>query len=97
MLTILTFHFLYLESFKLQYNFSQIPFQVLCPRCDVGSPGVKRKMRRIKEQTGSAGKKKYPKPDGLLELEKALNESKDTATAVSDILSPCMVYVCMYV
>lgn len=42
-------------------------------------------MRKIKEQAASGGKKKYPKPDGLLELEKALNESKDTATAVSEI------------
>ncbi|KAM5180075.1 lysine-specific demethylase 5B [Mantella aurantiaca] len=59
--------------------------EVLCPRCDVGSPGLKRRMRKLKEQAASGGRKKYPKPDGLLELEKALNESKDTATAMATL------------
>ncbi|XP_068125459.1 lysine-specific demethylase 5B [Hyperolius riggenbachi] len=57
--------------------------EVLCPRCDVGIPGLKRKMRKVKDQSASGGKKKYPKPDGLLELEKALTESKDTASAMA--------------
>lgn len=56
-------------------------------------------MRKIKEQTASGGKKKYPKPDGLLELEKALNESKDTATAVSGIflLLTFIFSVCVFI
>ncbi|KAM9320723.1 lysine-specific demethylase 5B [Gastrophryne carolinensis] len=56
--------------------------EVLCPRCDLGSTSLKRKARKLKDQPVSGGKKKYPKPDGLLALEKALTESKETATAM---------------
>ncbi|XP_075709612.1 lysine-specific demethylase 5B isoform X4 [Rhinoderma darwinii] len=59
--------------------------EVLCPRCDVGSSSLKRKMRKIKELPALGGKKKYSKPDGLLDLEKALTESKDTATAMATL------------
>ncbi|XP_075051804.1 lysine-specific demethylase 5B, partial [Mixophyes fleayi] len=59
--------------------------EVLCPRCDVGSLGLKRKMRKIKDLTGVGEKKKYPKPDGLLELEKSLTESRETATAMATL------------
>ncbi|KAG9493201.1 lysine-specific demethylase 5B [Eleutherodactylus coqui] len=59
--------------------------EVLCPRCDVGSSSLKRKMRKIKDLPALGGKKKFPKPDGLLELEKALTERKDTAAAMTTL------------
>ncbi|XP_063810892.1 lysine-specific demethylase 5B isoform X2 [Pseudophryne corroboree] len=59
--------------------------EVLCPRCDVSSPGLKRKVRKVKDLTVVGGKKKYPKPEGLIELEKALTESKETATAMATL------------
>ncbi|KAE8623760.1 hypothetical protein XENTR_v10005720 [Xenopus tropicalis] len=57
--------------------------EVLCPLCDVGTSGFKRKTKKLKEQVSLSGKKKYMKPDGLQELEKALSESRDTATAMA--------------
>ncbi|KAM4794669.1 LOW QUALITY PROTEIN: lysine-specific demethylase 5B [Rhinophrynus dorsalis] len=57
--------------------------EVLCPRCDVGVSGLKKKIKKIKEQPGTGGKKKYPKPECLQELERTLRESRDTATAMA--------------
>ncbi|KAM4700298.1 lysine-specific demethylase 5B isoform 2-T2 [Discoglossus pictus] len=57
--------------------------EVLCPRCDEGSSGCKRKLKKIKEQTAVGVRKKYVKPDGLQQLERTLRESSDTATAMA--------------
>uniref|UniRef100_A0A8C5MKI2 [histone H3]-trimethyl-L-lysine(4) demethylase n=1 Tax=Leptobrachium leishanense TaxID=445787 RepID=A0A8C5MKI2_9ANUR len=58
--------------------------EVLCPRCDFIPFSLKRKYRRTKDLLTN-GKKKYSKPDDLKELEKALTESSDTATAMSTL------------
>ncbi|MEE6493117.1 hypothetical protein FKM82_016745 [Ascaphus truei] len=57
--------------------------EVLSPRCDVGASGVKRKVKKMKEPPAAGGRKKYPKVGGLLELERTLRESRDTATAMA--------------
>jgi len=55
---------------------------VLCPRCDIGTLGLKRKQKKLKEPMPS-GKKRSTKLESLSDLERALSESKDTASAVS--------------
>lgn len=62
-----------------QYCFSV--HQVLCPRCDIGMLNLKRKQKKLKEPVPS-GKKKSTKLETLSDLERALSESKDTASAV---------------
>uniref|UniRef100_A0A8C0KU81 Lysine-specific demethylase 5B n=1 Tax=Canis lupus dingo TaxID=286419 RepID=A0A8C0KU81_CANLU len=53
--------------------------EVLCPRCDIGLWGLKRKQRKFKEPLPS-GKKKSTKLESLSDLERALSESKETAS-----------------
>ncbi|XP_069489794.1 lysine-specific demethylase 5B isoform X1 [Ambystoma mexicanum] len=62
-----------------------LPFsllEVLCPRCDASSPGLKRK-KKLKEPPGQIGKKKCTMLESLADLEKTLSESKDTAAAIT--------------
>lgn len=54
---------------------------MLCPRCDIGLLGLKRKQRKLKEPLPT-GKKKSTKLESLSDLERALTESKETASAV---------------
>ncbi|KAM8815286.1 lysine-specific demethylase 5B isoform 3-T3 [Rhynchonycteris naso] len=56
--------------------------EVLCPRCDVGLLGSKRKQRKLKEPLPS-GRKRSSRLESLSDLERALAESKEPATAVS--------------
>lgn len=56
--------------------------QVLSPRCEVGS-SVKRKLKKTKGDAVSCGKKRSGRLDSLGDVEKALSESKDSASAVS--------------
>lgn len=58
-----------------------VPHQVLCPRCDIGLLGLKRKQRKLKEPLPS-GKKKSPRVESLSDLERTLMESRETASAV---------------
>lgn len=58
-----------------------VPHQVLCPRCDVGLLGLKRKQRKLKDPLPS-GKKKSPRVESLSDLERTLMESRETASAV---------------
>uniref|UniRef100_A0A8B9ZIQ7 [histone H3]-trimethyl-L-lysine(4) demethylase n=1 Tax=Anas platyrhynchos TaxID=8839 RepID=A0A8B9ZIQ7_ANAPL len=53
--------------------------EVLCPRCDIGILNLKRKQKKLKEPVPS-GKKKSTKLESLSDLERALSESKDTAS-----------------
>uniref|UniRef100_A0A8B9CH41 [histone H3]-trimethyl-L-lysine(4) demethylase n=1 Tax=Anser brachyrhynchus TaxID=132585 RepID=A0A8B9CH41_9AVES len=53
--------------------------EVLCPRCDIGILNLKRKQKKLKEAVPS-GKKKSTKLESLSDLERALSESKDTAS-----------------
>ncbi|XP_012872766.1 PREDICTED: lysine-specific demethylase 5B [Dipodomys ordii] len=56
--------------------------EVLCPRCDIGLLGLKRKQRKLKEPLPN-GKKKSTKLESLSDLERALMESKETASAMA--------------
>lgn len=58
--------------------------EVLCPRCDIGLWGLKRKQRKLKEPLPS-GKKKSTKLESLSDLERALSESKETASAMATL------------
>ena len=58
-----------------------VPHQVLCPRCDVGLLGLKRKQRKLKDPLPS-GKKKSPRVESLSDQERTLVESRETAPAV---------------
>uniref|UniRef100_A0A8V5HAH6 [histone H3]-trimethyl-L-lysine(4) demethylase n=1 Tax=Melopsittacus undulatus TaxID=13146 RepID=A0A8V5HAH6_MELUD len=53
--------------------------EVLCPRCDIGMLNLKRKQKKLKEPV-PGGKKKSTKLETLSDLERALSESKDTAS-----------------
>ncbi|CAH2221564.1 lysine-specific demethylase 5B [Pelobates cultripes] len=59
--------------------------EVLCPRCDFRTFSLKRKIRKIKDLTSNGGRRKYSKPDELKQLERALNENSDTASAMSTL------------
>uniref|UniRef100_A0A5F9DCF3 Lysine-specific demethylase 5B n=1 Tax=Oryctolagus cuniculus TaxID=9986 RepID=A0A5F9DCF3_RABIT len=56
--------------------------EVLCPRCDIGLVGLKRKQRKFKEPLLS-GKKRSTKLESLSDLERALTESRETASAMA--------------
>ncbi|NWZ22743.1 KDM5B demethylase, partial [Asarcornis scutulata] len=58
--------------------------EVLCPRCDIGILNLKRKQKKLKEPVPS-GKKKSTKLESLSDLERALSESKDTASAMATL------------
>ncbi|KFP65134.1 Lysine-specific demethylase 5B, partial [Cariama cristata] len=58
--------------------------EVLCPRCDIGILNLKRKQKKLKEPVPS-GKKKSTKLETLSDLERALSESKDTASAMATL------------
>ncbi|KAM8795784.1 lysine-specific demethylase 5B [Eudromia elegans] len=58
--------------------------EVLCPRCDIGMLSLKRKQKKLKEPVPS-GKKKSTKLETLSDLERALTESKDTASAMATL------------
>uniref|UniRef100_M3XK93 [histone H3]-trimethyl-L-lysine(4) demethylase n=1 Tax=Latimeria chalumnae TaxID=7897 RepID=M3XK93_LATCH len=59
--------------------------EVLCPRCDVGATGLKRKQKKPKEPVQSGGKKRGLRLESLCDLERALTESKDTAAAMATL------------
>lgn len=65
--------------------------QVLCPRCDVGTGHTRLKSKKGKEAS-QINKKSATKVESLCDVDRALSESKDSASAVSgnavfDILS----------
>uniref|UniRef100_A0A8C2Q398 [histone H3]-trimethyl-L-lysine(4) demethylase n=1 Tax=Cyprinus carpio TaxID=7962 RepID=A0A8C2Q398_CYPCA len=55
--------------------------EVLCPRWEVGS-SLKKKMRKMKGECMSSGKKKLVKLDSMSDVERALSDSKDAASAM---------------
>nr|XP_058915078.1 lysine-specific demethylase 5B isoform X2 [Kogia breviceps] len=63
-------------------NSSYTLLEVLCPRCDIGLLGLKRKQRKLKEPLPS-GKKRSPRVESLSDLERALTESRETASAMA--------------
>ncbi|KAJ6661024.1 hypothetical protein lerEdw1_016825 [Lerista edwardsae] len=68
----------------LTENSSYSLLEVLCPRCDIGTLGFKRKTKKLKEPLPS-GKKKSTKLENLSDLERALSESKETAAAMATL------------
>uniref|UniRef100_A0A671LSC0 [histone H3]-trimethyl-L-lysine(4) demethylase n=1 Tax=Sinocyclocheilus anshuiensis TaxID=1608454 RepID=A0A671LSC0_9TELE len=56
--------------------------EVLCPRWEVGSSLKKKKMRKMKGECMSSGKKKLVKLDSMSDVERALSDSKDSASAM---------------
>lgn len=63
----------------LTKNSSFTLLEVLCPRFDVGVAGVKKKQKKLKE---TQCVKRVPRVENLIDLEKALSESKDTSAAM---------------
>ncbi|KAJ7331860.1 hypothetical protein JRQ81_014040 [Phrynocephalus forsythii] len=68
----------------LAENSSYSLLEVLCPRCDIGTLGFKRKTKRLKEPVPN-GKKRSTKLESLSDLERALSESKETAAAMATL------------
>ncbi|XP_071766427.1 lysine (K)-specific demethylase 5Ba [Centroberyx gerrardi] len=58
--------------------------EVLCPRCDVGSGPQKMRTKRAKEAP-QIGKRGSVKLDSLSDVERALSESKDSASAMATL------------
>ncbi|NP_001002166.2 lysine-specific demethylase 5B-B [Danio rerio] len=56
--------------------------EVLCPRWEMGSSLKKKKMRKMKGDCVSSGKKKFVKLDSMSDVERALSDSKDSASAM---------------
>ncbi|KAB5567328.1 hypothetical protein PHYPO_G00231500 [Pangasianodon hypophthalmus] len=71
------------KTFLLK-NSSFTLLEVLCPRCEVGS-SLKRKMKKTKGDGVSCGKKRTGRLDNLSDVEKALSESKDSASAMTTL------------
>ncbi|XP_047678868.1 lysine-specific demethylase 5B-B isoform X2 [Tachysurus fulvidraco] len=70
------------KTFLLK-NSSFTLLEVLCPRCETGS-SLKRKMKK-KGDALSCGKKRTGRLDNLCDVEKALLESKDSASAMATL------------
>ncbi|XP_017548957.2 lysine-specific demethylase 5B-B isoform X1 [Pygocentrus nattereri] len=68
------------KTFLLK-NSSFTLLEVLCPRCEVGS-SLKRKMKKTKGDAVPCGKKRTGRLDSLSDVEKALSDSKDSASAM---------------
>uniref|UniRef100_A0A671PV55 [histone H3]-trimethyl-L-lysine(4) demethylase n=1 Tax=Sinocyclocheilus anshuiensis TaxID=1608454 RepID=A0A671PV55_9TELE len=76
------------ESAAKTFLIKNSPFtllEVLCPRWEVGSSLKKKKMRKMKGECMSSGKKKLVKLDSMSDVERALSDSKDSASAVSSL------------
>ncbi|XP_046727107.1 lysine-specific demethylase 5B-B isoform X4 [Silurus meridionalis] len=71
------------KTFLLKHS-SFTLLEVLCPRCEVGSP-FKRKMKKTKGDAVSCGKKRTGRLDNLSDVEKALTESKDSTSAMATL------------
>uniref|UniRef100_A0A673G9R1 [histone H3]-trimethyl-L-lysine(4) demethylase n=1 Tax=Sinocyclocheilus rhinocerous TaxID=307959 RepID=A0A673G9R1_9TELE len=72
------------ESAAKTFLIKNSPFtllEVLCPRWEVGS-SLKKKMRKVKGECVSSGKKKLVKLDSMSDVERALSDSKDSASAM---------------
>uniref|UniRef100_A0A671PX37 [histone H3]-trimethyl-L-lysine(4) demethylase n=1 Tax=Sinocyclocheilus anshuiensis TaxID=1608454 RepID=A0A671PX37_9TELE len=73
------------ESAAKTFLIKNSPFtllEVLCPRWEVGSSLKKKKMRKMKGECMSSGKKKLVKLDSMSDVERALSDSKDSASAM---------------
>ncbi|XP_030639684.1 lysine-specific demethylase 5B-B isoform X2 [Chanos chanos] len=76
------------ESAAKTFLMKNSPFtllEVLCPRCEFGGGALKRKQKKVKGDSVSCGKKKPVKLESLSDVEKALSESKDSASAMATL------------
>uniref|UniRef100_A0A4W6FYJ4 [histone H3]-trimethyl-L-lysine(4) demethylase n=1 Tax=Lates calcarifer TaxID=8187 RepID=A0A4W6FYJ4_LATCA len=74
------------ESAAKTFLLKNSPFsllEVLCPRCDVGAGHQKSRSKKAKEAP-QISKKGSTKLESLCDVERALSESKDSASAVSE-------------
>ncbi|MFT7814079.1 lysine-specific demethylase 5B isoform X2, partial [Arapaima gigas] len=67
----------------LTKNSSFTLLEVLCPRCEVSTGAQKSKSKRMKDF--HCGKKKTARLDSLSDVERALSESKDSASAMTTL------------
>ncbi|XP_028261559.1 lysine (K)-specific demethylase 5Ba [Parambassis ranga] len=75
------------ESAAKTFLLKNSPFsllEVLCPRCDVGSEHQRSKSKKVKEAPQMT-KKASTKLDSVCEVERALLESKDSASAMTTL------------
>uniref|UniRef100_A0A8C8DDA6 [histone H3]-trimethyl-L-lysine(4) demethylase n=1 Tax=Oryzias sinensis TaxID=183150 RepID=A0A8C8DDA6_9TELE len=75
------------ESAAKTFLLKNTPFtllEVLCPRCDVGSGNHKLKSKKLKE-VSQLVKKSSTKLESVCEIERALSESKDSASAMNTL------------
>lgn len=69
-------------------------FQVLCPKCDMGTTQQKSRCKKAKD-AAQLGKKSPTKLESLCDVEKALSESRDSASAVSEAVGCDFFFVLM--
>uniref|UniRef100_A0A8C4E4K4 [histone H3]-trimethyl-L-lysine(4) demethylase n=1 Tax=Dicentrarchus labrax TaxID=13489 RepID=A0A8C4E4K4_DICLA len=75
------------ESAAKTFLLKNSPFsllEVLCPRCDVGTGQQKSRSKKAKEAP-QIGKKSSTKLESLCDVERALSESKDSASAMATL------------
>ncbi|TNN81279.1 Lysine-specific demethylase 5B-B [Liparis tanakae] len=75
------------ESAAKTFLLKNSPFsllEVLCPRCDVGTGHQKSRSKKAKEAT-QISKKSSTKLESLSDVERALSESKDSASAMATL------------
>ncbi|XP_035518499.1 lysine (K)-specific demethylase 5Ba [Morone saxatilis] len=75
------------ESAAKTFLLKNSPFsllEVLCPRCDVGTGHQKSRSKKAKEAP-QIGKKALTKLESLCDVERALSESKDSASAMATL------------
>ncbi|XP_034388918.1 lysine (K)-specific demethylase 5Ba [Cyclopterus lumpus] len=75
------------ESAAKTFLLKNSPFsllEVLCPRCDVGTGHQKSRSKKAKEAT-QISKKSPTKLESLSDVERALSESKDSASAMATL------------
>uniref|UniRef100_A0A3B4Z210 [histone H3]-trimethyl-L-lysine(4) demethylase n=1 Tax=Stegastes partitus TaxID=144197 RepID=A0A3B4Z210_9TELE len=75
------------ESAAKTFLLKNSPFsllEVLCPRCDVGSGHQKSKYKKVKE-AAQINKKASIKLDSVCDVERALSESRDSASAMTTL------------
>lgn len=68
-------------------NIVGFSFQVLCPRCDLGTGYQRSRTKKVKEASQTS-KRSSSKLESLCDIERALSETKDTASAVSVAVYP---------
>ncbi|XP_047446476.1 lysine-specific demethylase 5B-B isoform X2 [Mugil cephalus] len=69
----------------LQKDSTLTLLEVLCPRCEVGSPGSPKRKAKKGKESPKATKKKTPRLNTLSDVEKVLSETKDSTSAMATL------------